>query len=365
MTKVGVIGANGQVASEVCLLLRNYPSIQLVPICRNPTGSAVLRYHGVPCRHGHVADARQARSLLGDCDVVLNFALPVGRPRQTLETNRRLIENSTLHSAPNAVIIYFSTQRVHRSFRPSGAPPWRSAYGGEKLRCERLLRRSASRHSKEVFVLRLGHVCGEFQTMTWKLREMTHAGLVAVPAEGGIASNVVHTVTIVEAVTKILDGFETPGTYDLVNCPQWTWDMVLEHEAHAAGLSRVLAAPGWATHAPGHRNSERLYRSLAGAARKALASPAARDIGSRLLVRLPDAVNELAQAQHFRRRAAAEAGGPQQETSTFTPFTFGPGGTRFLRSLSPTVDLMAAPTALIEEWDAGAAFPPDLPPAQP
>ena len=361
MTRVAVIGANGQVASEICLLLRNHPSIELVPICRNPTGSAFLRYRGIACRHGHVTDPHSAPRLLRDCDVVLNLALPVGQPRYAHETARRLIENSVRYSPPGATIVYFSTQCVYRSFRPSGSAPWRSAYGAEKLRCERLARRSASRDARKVFVIRLGHVCGELQNMTRRLREMIETGRVSVPEGGAFDSNVIHTVTIVDAVIRILGGSEKPGTYDLINVPQWTWRRVLEHEAVVIGCELTLAPSGGGVSVPGGGPLGR----LAGAARATLPAPTTREIGLRLLARLPENMNERAQAQHFRRRATAEAAarGPSRPMDSFAAFTFGAGGTDFLRSLSPTEDLLAAPTAQIAEWDAEAAFPPDLPPA--
>src|SRR5206468_9002391 len=140
--------------------------VDVVPICRNPTGSAFLRFHGVRCRHGLPADPDQAPRLLGDCDVVLNFARSVARPREALDTNRRLIENSARFSAPGSRILYFSSLEVYRSFKPASAPIWRTAYGVEKLRCEWLGRRAAARHGKDLYVLRLGHVCGELQGIT-------------------------------------------------------------------------------------------------------------------------------------------------------------------------------------------------------
>ena len=361
MTRVAIIGANGHVASEICLLLRNHPWIELVPICRNPTGSAFLRYRGIPCRHGHVTDPHEAPRLLGDCDVVLNFALPVGQPRHTREANRRIIENSVRYSPQGATIVYFSTQCVHRSFRPSGSLPWRNAYGAEKFRSERLVRRSA-RDARKVFILRLGHVSGELQNLTCRLREMIQAGAVPVPEGGAFDSNVIHTVTIVDAIIRILRRLEKPDTYDLVNVPQWTWRRVLEHDADAIGCDLTLAPAGGGTGSVPGRGSLDL---LAGAARATVSAPAARETGLRVLARLSEDMNERAQAQHFRRRATAEAAAvrPPRPVEPLAAFAFGPGGTDFLRSLSPTEDLLAAPTAQIAERDAEAAFPPDLLPA--
>jgi nucleoside-diphosphate-sugar epimerase len=137
MKRVAILGANGQVGAEVCLILRNHPEIKLVPICRNRFGSAFLRYQGIACRHGLPAEAEQAAALRGDCDVVVNFALGVGTLRQARDTNERLIKNSIAFSPPMAKIIYFSTTAVYGGVHQGARIRWRSAYAREKLRCER------------------------------------------------------------------------------------------------------------------------------------------------------------------------------------------------------------------------------------
>lgn len=362
MSRIAVIGANGQVASEICLLMRDYPSMELVPIARNRTGSAFLRHQGIRCRHGQVTNPAEAPQLLGDCDVVLNFALPLGMPRYTRGTNRLLIENSMRYSAPGAIFIYFSTQSVYRSFRPLGAPPLLSAYGKEKRRTERLVKRSASRYARKVFILRLGHVCGEFQDMTWAVRELIKAGPVPVPDKGEAPSSVVHTVTIVDAIRRIISDTEKPGTYDLVNVPQWTWSKVLKQEADAIGRPLTLVEGG---HGRSRIRGRIPLNRLAEAVKATASTPAGREIGLRLLTRLPAFINDRAQAEYFRRRAITEAAPKNSSTpeEPFASFTFGPGGRDFLRSLSPTEGLLAERTMDLSKRNDSAAFAPDLPPA--
>ena len=75
MKRVAILGANGQVGIEVSLRLRAVEGIEVVPIARNVSGSAFLRSNGMECRHGRISDFAVARSLIGDCDVVVNLAL--------------------------------------------------------------------------------------------------------------------------------------------------------------------------------------------------------------------------------------------------------------------------------------------------
>ena len=94
MTRIAVLGANGQVGAEACLLLRNQPDVELIPICRNQRSSSYLRYHGIPCRHGLPADADQAGELLAGADVILDFALALGLPRDTRRINEAMNSES-------------------------------------------------------------------------------------------------------------------------------------------------------------------------------------------------------------------------------------------------------------------------------
>ena len=98
--KVAILGANGQVGAEVCLILKNQPGIEVVPVCRNRLGSAYLRYEGVACRHGYPTDGVQSKSLFGDCPVIANFARGSGSLREMADINDRLIRNSMEYSPP-------------------------------------------------------------------------------------------------------------------------------------------------------------------------------------------------------------------------------------------------------------------------
>ena len=331
--RIAVLGANGQVGSEVCLLLGRLPGVEVVPICRNPSGSAFLRWHGLPCRHGLVTDRRQAHDLLSDCAVVANFALAVGRPRESRTLNRLLVEHAAAESAPGAKVVYFSTLSVHARFQPAGAAGGRSAYGREKLRCERDARRAGRRSGKPTWILRLGHVCGELQDVREELRRLVTSGPVVVPRGGEGRANVTHTVTIVDALLRLAEGGERPGTYDLVSVPAWSWREVLAYEAEAAGVPLRLQDGGTIPEA-----------SFAGAIRgwlaRQLAAPRTREIGLSLIAHLPESFNLRMQAQHFRRRAAAEIAARGARPPSHAAFTFPDMEVKTLASLTPTRQLL-------------------------
>ena len=65
-----------------------------MPITRNVSGSAFLRLQGVACRHGRITIQPRPRDLIGDCDVIVNFALSnTAIPRIDRDINRQITRN--------------------------------------------------------------------------------------------------------------------------------------------------------------------------------------------------------------------------------------------------------------------------------
>jgi nucleoside-diphosphate-sugar epimerase len=361
--KVAVLGANGQVGSEVCLLLRRVAGVEVVPICRNRSGSAFLRWHGVPCRHGLATDPAQARGLLGDCDVVANFALAVDRPREAREANRRLIDAAADASMPGARIVYFSTLAVYRTFFPAGTPGGLTAYGREKLRGERDALRAGRRTGKPTWALRLGHVYGELQGIRDGMRRLVGGGPVVVPRGGELASNVVHTVTIVDAIRKIAAGGERPGVYDLVSHPSWSWRQVLTYEAECAGLDVRFEPPDADPFEAASRGlGERLRSRVRAAAGVVLASPRTREIGLAWITHLPASWNLRLQSRNFQRRAELEIAQLRRRPISHEAFSIPPIEPKALTTLAPTIELLRRGEGAVPPAGAGA-FPQDLPPS--
>lgn len=297
MTRIAVLGANGQVAAEVSLILHRLGH-QVVPICRGPGGSAYLRYMGLPVRHGSISDSADAARLIGDADLVANFALASGTPADIRAAHDRIIEASFIRSPRHARIIFFSTLAVNADFGPEDGPIKRSAYGREKLRNEILVATLARTHGREAIVLRLGHVHGERQDISFHMRALLRAGPVALPDPDRHA-NAVSTATIADAIAGIAEGrVPASGRYDLVNTPPWSWRELLDFEASRAGVAAQLETIP--RRAPAKRGvltriARTLYRS------ELLKSQA-----GRLLGLLPAAQNDRVRARYFAQRAARE-----------------------------------------------------------
>lgn len=302
MKRVAILGANGQVGSEVSLRLCGVEGIEVVAVTRNVSGSAFLRLNGVACRHGRITEPVAARDLIGDCDVVVNFALSnSGVPRVDRDANRLMVRNVVAAARPGAPIVFASTIMVYAPGMKFWLP---DSYGIEKLFAERLFLRlcRASRHP--AYVCRLGHVMGDLQNITHKICREIRETTVALPHGGSRASNTVFTAAIVEAVVQIARAAANPGTYDLITFPQWTWLEVYRYYAANLGLPLHLAHPEQA-----HDRSSSVSRP-GGPTRRFLRYLANhRAVTERLtflLAFLPRDINQRMHLRYLQTRALAE-----------------------------------------------------------
>ncbi len=294
-----MLGANGQVGSELCLLLANLDGIELVPVCRTRSGSAFLRWQGIACRHGRPADPVDASRLLGDCDLILNLALAGGNPAQIRATEDQLIRHSFEFSRPGATVVYFSTQSVYGDPSPGRSVRWRNPYGRAKRVSESKVLACARRFGKRAYILRLGHVCGELQGISLDMRRDLARGQATLPSRD-VPSNTVLTASILDAVREVLSGRVAPGTYDLMNTPQWTWNQVYDYEARRSGLqfepSRL----------PAETSPARGRSGLKSVARRLLGGRWNRELLAKLLAHAPADLSRRAQAVWYVQRARAE-----------------------------------------------------------
>ena len=246
MTAIGVIGANGQVGSEACLFLATWPGVRVVPICRNPFGSTLLRRAGLECRHGSVGSPESARSLLEGCDLIADFSLPGGLATEFRSASNRTLENAILHGPAGAPFVYASTMMAFgmpiegRRFRSHLLA--RTVYGANKRWAERRARRLGRRAGRPIYALRIVQVHGELQAVSRMWLQTLPDGPIPV---SDAPSYTVFAGTIAEALVQIAQGHERPGTYTLVSSPTWTWREVHDYYCDLAGIPR--SAPGPAT----------------------------------------------------------------------------------------------------------------------
>jgi nucleoside-diphosphate-sugar epimerase len=242
---IGIIGANGQVGSEVCLGLEPVPGIRVVAICRSELSSLFLRRCGVECRHGKQDGGREAERLLEGCDVVADFSLPRGPLSEVRRTVEETITSVVTCSPRHASYVYMSSTMALGMDSENPELRWhrvsRTSYGAFKRFAEAVARRTGKAAGKSVFVLRLGYVNGELQAIGRQLMNNLRPEVAYIP-DG--ASHFVFVNSIVEALVQIARGKEEPGTYTLLPEPQLTWAEVHEFYCRRAGVEpNVILVP--------------------------------------------------------------------------------------------------------------------------
>ncbi len=357
MPKIAILGANGQVGAELCLLLSQDPSIDLVPVCRNRTGSAFLRWMGVRCRHGRPAVEEEAPFLFGDCDFIINSALASGSPADMRRAEDAIVRNAFRCSPPHAKVIHFSTQSVYGDARRGQLVRWRSLYGRAKLATERCVRSEAGRSGKAAYILRLGHVGGTLQDISNNIRREINEERVVLP-EVDSPSNVVYTAAIVDAILTIVRGGAPPGCYDLMNVPQWTWREVYEFEAAAVGSQLRAAVVRVPRRISGSR---RLVAVAARTVSDFAVTPLVRQLVATSLARLPTDLSARAHAWWHCKRARTELAALGQSHTPAEHLTWVANGTHFLPGLQRTTDGLAQIRTPVLSRHHGLSWPEDLP----
>jgi nucleoside-diphosphate-sugar epimerase len=359
MIRLGLIGANGQVGGELCLMLASRKDLELVPICRNRSGSAFLRWQGIACRHGRVADPADAARLLGDCDIVINSSLATGAPAHIRRIEAQIIQSIFRYSKDSATIVHFSTQSVYGDPRPDRMVRWRNPYGRAKLATERQVRLRSRSTRKPAFILRLGHVCGSLQEISNTIRADIRARSVHLPAENR-SSNTVYTAAIIGAVDQIIAARARPGTYDLMNTPRWTWREVYEFEAAACALPlmpRVIDPTAYSRRSAIVAPARRMIGHLTSA-------QPVRDLFAKLFAYAPESMNARAMAWWYAKRARMEIAALSQPSEPPEHLSWIENGANFFPAETATIDLLRAAATMRGPQDRAASWPADLPDAR-
>ena len=232
--KLGLIGANSNVGTELSFLLKN--DVNLIPITRNKLGALFLNYHKFQCRIFDISKENDARESLCDLDSVIISSYAVdsysgSQTRSSQKINEDIIKNTTKFAKDNATLFFFSTIR---SFSNDIVPNTsnfgiKSSFEKEKIHLEKLLLSESKKNNKRAFIFRMSQVFGENQPRTNYFRKSLSSNKVQVQVSPEKKSNIVHILTIKDAIMKCLENQYLPGIYSLVNSPQWTWKNVIDY----------------------------------------------------------------------------------------------------------------------------------------
>tara|TARA_Y100000814_G_scaffold277458_1_gene238477 strand:- start:32 stop:1093 length:1062 start_codon:yes stop_codon:yes gene_type:complete len=249
MKKIAVIGANGQVGTEVCIHLKEIDDFEVIPICRSNSSTAFLRKIGLDCKVVDMEDSEQVREILTDIDIVIDFSYPKGTAKKVREMTRRIISNVLRYAPTDSLFIYMSSIVA---FGVHSSSPWvrrhvfsHTPYGALKRYGERVTRFLGLFNRKKIYILRLGQVHGEMQSVGRKMEKEIENRHLSIPFSGNVHSPTVFCSTISEAICSIVKGKEKPGRYTLVSNPEPTWRELYEFYARKEKKDLEITSSGY------------------------------------------------------------------------------------------------------------------------
>ncbi|HEX3660176.1 MAG TPA: NAD-dependent epimerase/dehydratase family protein [Acidobacteriaceae bacterium] len=296
MPTIALVGGNSQVATEVALFLRVTSETEVVPVCRSVPGSAFLRHCGFTCRIGDMTDPETARRMLEGVDLAVDFSRSDGTAGEIRRRMTASITNLVRYSPAGCRLAYTSTEMAfglgagdtHLRSRAIA----RTTYGATKRYAEKLIQRLAAQAGKEAYVLRLGQVHGELQSVSAGMRARFRENRpLAMPNS---ISDTVFAYTIAEALLHIAEGRERPSLYTLMSTPDWHWEDIYRFYSAECGVDPPLMLYSVSATSFLRRSTD----AVRGAA-KAMLLRNREVIGSNLLWRLP----RLEQRMFARYRA--------------------------------------------------------------
>jgi nucleoside-diphosphate-sugar epimerase len=240
--RIGIIGANGQLGSEVCLLLSQMEDVEVVPICRNHVGASFLRRCGLTVRTGTTDNETNSRRLLEGLDLVADFSLPAGSSSHVRSQITQTISNINRFAPPRAPFVYLSSILAfgNPDFRSELRNYWfsRSAYGSTKRYAERLAQKLSEKHHRPAYVFRVGVVHGDLQAATRQAVKDLKASAHLTAYLPDCESYTVFAFSIAEALVSAVHQKDSPGLYTLVSNPAWSWKELHQYLCEKAGIDQ-------------------------------------------------------------------------------------------------------------------------------
>jgi nucleoside-diphosphate-sugar epimerase len=248
--KIGIVGGTSQVATELAVLFRD-GGHEVHPTVRSQVGASFYEHHGLDYRIVDLTDPAEARQGLADVDVVViaAFARQYARgfnPNRARRINERLVRSAVRHARADATLVYFSTIAIYGD--EVGLGNWDS-YARGKRAAEKAFLDACEGADATGYSLRMGPVYGANQDKAQSLRARiedcrTPTGQLHVACDPARPSNVLHTVTLADAVQHCHRDRPEGDVYSLVDHPAWTWREVVEHYAPADTTVRFHGTSG-------------------------------------------------------------------------------------------------------------------------
>ena len=241
---------------------------------------------------------------------------------------------------PRAPYVFISSTMAFGM--PQGASRYRrylvarTPYSADKRFGERLTRTRGLVDRRPTYILRLGEVHGELQNVSREMLLSARQQRLAV-RQSTTSSDTVFSSTIALALAHLAQGMDPPGTYTLLESPEWSRRRLFEFYAAQVGVALNVDESG---------HSEQALVGGAVAAVRGLARSlvafgvsrisARKDFLTAQFMPFPPAIERRLKAQHLLRRAVAEVQAGREQASSAARYFEGPVPGKRLASLPNT-----------------------------
>jgi dTDP-4-dehydrorhamnose reductase len=230
--RVVILGASGQVGTEVCLYLEQYADLEVIAVARSPVSAAVLKRLGLTVQIGQLDGSASDQALLADADLVVDFSV------FSSENTSRLVDfyrqqNDRIFAATkkDCGFVFISSINAFGMSEQNNRTKYywlpRSLYALTKRWGERYALRQAKACGRHAVVFRLGHVHGFLQSVSAETQRLLDKPFEAFcyPAT---PSYTVFCFSIAQAIQLAAFGKVSMQCYTLISTPAWTWAEVLQ-----------------------------------------------------------------------------------------------------------------------------------------
>ena len=229
-----VLGANGQVGTEVCLYLSMLPDVRLTGLVRAKYNAVLLDLAGIS---NEVLDYQNlspaAATLLSQADAVFDCTFPGGQQQQLVSLIQENARAVIAAMSRNATFIHCSS--ISAFGMPTNSPDLRNyrfartGYAKVKRMAERQITALGRQHRVRTCHLRLGQVHGVLQSVTRQLFGLIeHGGFTAMGRPDALC-NVAFAHSVALSCRRAASGLIDDGQIETVVAnPQWTLETLYD-----------------------------------------------------------------------------------------------------------------------------------------
>lgn len=224
--RIAILGANGQVGSELALLLAGSAAAEVRGVVRAEYGAALLRLAEIPHAVAGFDDTEALGRAVGDADLVVDLTYPGGQFVEipaAIERNTAAVMDAMRRGArylQMSSIMAFGMASGDSTVRDHRVP--RASYGHIKRWAEGKAIQLGRARGIDTFPCRLGQVHGVLQSVTHEYRSRIRAGGLCFVGAPDSLSTTLFTNTVADAVLACARGaLEPERVHTLVSNPQW------------------------------------------------------------------------------------------------------------------------------------------------